>query len=101
MFTFRDVKTAGKVKELSENFGDKNYSFFRLYFNNLETSDQTDENSTDILNENLSLRNQVVACRQTDGRADTHDGANSPFFTTLRNRLILILIHRKYILSIN
>ena len=89
------------MKKLSENFGDKNYSFCLLYFNNLETSDQTDENSKDMLNENLSLRNQVVSCRQTEGRTDTHDEANSPLFATLRNRFKVILIHRKCILSIN
>jgi len=27
------LKNAGKVKELSEKFGDKNYLFCRLYFN--------------------------------------------------------------------
>ena len=38
---------------------------------------------------------------QTDGRTDTHDEANSPFPANLRNRLTIILIHTKCILSIN
>jgi hypothetical protein len=38
---------------------------------------------------------------QTDGRTDTHDEVNSPFPANLRNRLKIILIHTKCILSIN